>query len=158
MPTISTPSKNAAPRWVRSSTLAGRCDSDELQRRYHQAHILAIPSYHEGFCRPVVEGLRAGCVPVGYASYHLPIVANGLGSLVAPGDVTALAAALTAMIESVAAARGTPKFQLPLDRGPTSIAQFDALAGEHVAQFSFARFSAAVTGEIRSLTREPSRS
>lgn len=101
----------------------------------------------------MVEGLRAGCVPVGYASYHLPIVANGLGSLVAPGDVTALAAALTAMIESVAAAHGTPTFHLPLDRGPTSIAQFDALAGEHVARFSFARYAAAVTSEIRSLTR-----
>ena len=24
----------------------------------HSAHILAMPSYHEGFCRPVAEGLR----------------------------------------------------------------------------------------------------
>ena len=124
-----------------------------MQRRYHEAHILAIPSYHKGFCRPVAEGLRAGCVPVGYASYHLPLVANGLGRLVEPGDITALAAALTAMIDSVAEAKAKPAGQLPLDRGPTSIAAFDALAGDHVAQFSFARFSAAVTGEIRSLTR-----
>jgi hypothetical protein len=33
----------------------------------------------------LAEGLRAGCVPVGYAGYHLPLVPNGLGRLVAPG-------------------------------------------------------------------------
>ena len=39
---------------------------NELLRR---AHILAVPSYHEGFCKPVVEGLRAGCIPLGYACH-----------------------------------------------------------------------------------------
>jgi len=128
----------------------GHCGDDELERRYRAAHILAIPSYHEGFCRPVAEGLRAGCIPVGYASYHLPIVSNGLGRLVMPGDVGALAAALQSMIESVAEARGDPTgTSLPLDRGPTSVAEFDRLAGEHVAQFAFDRFAAAVINGIR---------
>jgi glycosyltransferase involved in cell wall biosynthesis len=41
--------------------LLGRVESAELERCYRAAHILAIPSYHEGFCRPVAEGLRAAC-------------------------------------------------------------------------------------------------
>jgi glycosyltransferase involved in cell wall biosynthesis len=135
----------------------GQCGDDELERRYHAAHILAIPSYHEGFCRPVAEGLRAGCIPVGYASYHLPIVANGLGLLVARGNVGALAAALQSMIESVVEAGGNPtgKF-LPLDRGPTGVAEFDRLAGEHVAQFSFDRFAGTVINAIRNLLPQTS--
>ena len=130
----------------------GQCGDDELERRYHAAHILAIPSYHEGFCRPVAEGLRAGCIPVGYASYHLPIVANGLGRLVAPGNVGALAAALQSMIESVVESSGNPTGKsLPLDRGPTSVAEFDRLAGEHIAQFAFDRFADTVINAIRDL-------
>ncbi len=131
----------------------GRCEESELQRRYHAAHILAIPSYHEGFCRPVAEGLRAGCIAVGYASFHIPRVANGLGRLVKPGDIEALARALTAMIESVSAAIRSPSHgSLPLDRGPTTLSEFDHLASDREADFTFERFSRTVINRIRNLT------
>jgi glycosyltransferase involved in cell wall biosynthesis len=133
--------------------LLGRVESGELERCYRAAHILAIPSYHEGFCRPVAEGLRAGCVPVGYASHHLPVVAKGLGRLVAPGDVGALADALQAMLESIAPALAAPADAiLPLDRGPTSVRLFDKLARTHVRQFSFDRLSRRIVGGIREMT------
>jgi glycosyltransferase involved in cell wall biosynthesis len=131
---------------------AGQIGNDDLQRRYHAAHVLAIPSYHEGFCRPVVEGLRAGCVPVGYASYNLPTVANGLGSLVKPGDVIALSAALQAMIEGLAAAHAGSA-SLPLDHGPTTVAAFDSLAAKHAAKFNFDRFRRSVVRGTRALAR-----
>jgi glycosyltransferase involved in cell wall biosynthesis len=137
--------------------LLGRVESAELERCYRSAHILAIPSYHEGFCRPVAEGLRAGCLPVGYASYHLPVLANGLGRLVAPGDVAALAAALQAMIESVAPALAAPAAGLlPLDRGPTSAAAFDELASACTRDFSFERMSSAVVAGIREVANASS--
>lgn len=71
-----------------------------------------------------------------------------MGRLVAPGNIAALAAALQSMTESTAAARS-----LPLDRGPTTIAEFDALAGRHAARFNFDRFSHTVIRGIRSLVR-----
>lgn len=130
----------------------GQCGNAELEARYHAAHILAIPSYHEGFCRPVAEGLRAGCIPVGYASYHLPLIANGLGRLSEPGNITTLAAALQSIIESVVEANGKPTTTyLPLDRGPTTVAEFDDLAGDQVGQFTFDRFSDTAINGIRTL-------
>src|SRR6202043_3658998 len=82
----------------------GAVDDERLSKLYHAAHILAVPSYHEGFCRPVVEGLRAGCVPVGYAAYNLPHVAHGLGRMVPVGDRSALATALGELIAALAPA------------------------------------------------------
>ena len=42
----------------------------------------------------MIEGLRAGCIPIGYASYNLPYIANKLGRMVPTGNVAALTAAL----------------------------------------------------------------
>jgi glycosyltransferase involved in cell wall biosynthesis len=132
--------------------LLGRVDAGRLQDCYRSAHLLVIPSYHEGFCRPVAEGLRAGCVPVGYASHHLPLVANGLGRLVTPGDVGRLAEALQSMIASIPSALAAPaRAALPLDRGATSVRRFDRLAAAHVRRFSFDRLSRQVVAGIREL-------
>jgi glycosyltransferase involved in cell wall biosynthesis len=131
----------------------GTTESEDLAELYRHAHILAIPSYHEGFCRPVGEGLRAGCIPVGYSSYNLPHVANGLGRLVAPGDIAALADALGGMIEAVARAKTSPSTaELPLDGGPLTIAKFDAAAAKYVSQFSFDNLRRSVTDRIRILS------
>jgi len=133
--------------------LLGVMESNDLASLYRHAHILAIPSYHEGFCRPVAEGLRAGCIPVGYSSYNLPHVANGLGRLVAPGDVAALADALSIMIEAVLRAGASPStVELPLDGGPLTIAKYDAAAAMHVNQFSFDNLCRSVTDRIRVLS------
>jgi glycosyltransferase involved in cell wall biosynthesis len=119
--------------------ILGRTESDDdLVTLYHDAHILAIPSYHEGFCRPVIEGLRAGCVPVGYSAYNLPLVANGLGRLVFPGNIGALADSLATMVEAIARTFADPSTaSLPLDGGPLTLGEFEAAAAPHVNQFSF---------------------
>jgi glycosyltransferase involved in cell wall biosynthesis len=136
--------------------LLGHIENVELEKCYRSAHILVIPSYHEGFCRPVAEGLRAGCVPVGYASHHIPIVAKGLGRLVTPGDIGALADALQAVIEAVAPALASPdQAILPLDRGPTSVRLFDKLAKTHLRNFSYEKFSRAVVSRIRKVSGLP---
>lgn len=132
----------------------GQIASEQLAQRYRAAHVLAIPSYHEGFCRPVVEGLRAGCVPVGYSSYHLPLVANGLGRLVSPGNIRALAEALRAVVGSLSSPpTASNRVSLPLDRGPTSPAKFDRLAQAHVGQFTFDRLSKSVVSGILELVQ-----
>jgi glycosyltransferase involved in cell wall biosynthesis/SAM-dependent methyltransferase len=108
---------------------------DDLLRA---AHILAIPSYHEGFCRPVVEGLRAGCIPVGYAAHNLPNICAGLGRLVPAGDTDALAAALKMVVKDLAGMSGKPeRTYLRLDRGETEIVAFEDLVSKHVQQFEY---------------------
>src|SRR5262249_53193902 len=116
----------------------GTVDDRQRERLYHEAHILAIPSYHEGFCKPVIEGLRSGCIPVGYASFNLPAIADGFGRLVSPGDVEALASALVEVFEGLAVAVHAPHVPaLPLERGAYALREFDAAKGEYVRQFTF---------------------
>ena len=118
----------------------GTVDDQTRDRMLQAAHILAIPSFHEGFCKPVVEALRAGCVPIGYAAHNLRFIADGLCRMVPPGDVAALAAALAGAIAEVAD-RGAP---MRLDRGKLTAAQFDDAALAHIDQFRPERVAALV--------------
>ncbi len=132
--------------------LLGAVDDAALDAEYHAAHILVIPSYHEGFCRPVVEGLRAGCVPVGYAAFNLPHVARGLGCMVPVGDRDALAAALTSLIEVIAPRKDCAVASLlPLDGAPLCATDFDTAALNYVQEFSFERIATLKLRSIQAL-------
>ena len=125
---------------------SGTIDDAERERLFHAAHVLVAPSYHEGFCRPVAEGLRAGCIPLVYDAYNLPLIAAGLGRVVPPGDIDALAASIAALARALPHALQAPhEALLELDRGPTSVLNFDDLAAAHVATFS----ADAVGGAVR---------
>lgn len=142
----------AARKLESSMEILGTVSSELMQDLYHTSHVLLIPSYHEGFCKPVVEGLRAGCIPVGYAAYNLPIISNGLGRMVPPGDTQALAAALAEVMEGIAQSLAAPEDPfLPLDRGLTSARSFDSTAREYVQTFAFDRFASATRQRIRAL-------
>jgi glycosyltransferase involved in cell wall biosynthesis len=126
-----------------SEALGGKVEflgtvSDTLRDELlYAAHIMAIPSYHAGFGRAALEGLRAGCIPVGYAADNLPNICVGLGRLVPPGDVAALADALAEVIEDVAAVTSGGQGSLRIDRGATELAAFDSLVETHVRGFEF---------------------
>jgi glycosyltransferase involved in cell wall biosynthesis len=133
---------------------AGTVDDTERQRLFHTAHILAMPSYHEGFCRPVAEGLRAGCVPLVYDAYNLPLIAAGLGCVVPTGDIGALAAAMENLArEFPAALEYTAEPHLSLDRGRTSVAEFSDLAHRHVAGFAFETVSMQIRERLLELAQ-----
>jgi glycosyltransferase involved in cell wall biosynthesis len=129
----------------------GAVDDRKLDALYRGAHLLVIPSYHEGFCRPIVEGLRAGCVPVGYAAFNSPLVANGLGRMVPTGDRGALAGALVDLIEALARATSSRTRLLPLDSGELPLAEFDAAAQRHVQSFTFERVAEQAVQSVRLL-------
>ncbi|MDX8531113.1 glycosyltransferase family 4 protein [Mesorhizobium sp. VK25D] len=124
-------------------SFTGTIDDVERDRLFRDAHIVAIPSYHEGFCRPVAEGFRAGCVPLVYDAYNLPHIANRLGCVVPTGDVEALAAGLSKLVLAQLDGMAKPDDPvLPLDRGPTSVHEFDHLAQQWVQEFTFERIAA----------------
>jgi glycosyltransferase involved in cell wall biosynthesis len=58
------------------------------------ADLFVLPTYHEGFCVPVLEALASGCKVISYDNSNLPAITGGLGLLVPTGDVAALAAAI----------------------------------------------------------------
>lgn len=119
-----------------------------LDQLFHAAHLLVIPSYHEGFCRPVIEALRAGCIPVGYAAYNLPVIARGLGRMVPTGDRAALAAALIELISSLAHAGAR---HLRLDGATLDLAAFDRAAQDYVTEFAFDRVAARMVQSVQAL-------
>jgi glycosyltransferase involved in cell wall biosynthesis len=130
----------------------GAVDDRERERLFHAAHVFMIPSYHEGFCKPVIEALRSGCIPVGYASYNLPPITNGFGRLVAPGDIGALAGALVEVLEGIATAmRAQDEPALPLDHGLTSLRDLDAARRAYVEQFTFDRLASMRINRVRAL-------
>ncbi|HJU12041.1 MAG TPA: glycosyltransferase [Candidatus Binataceae bacterium] len=118
-------------------SLLGNVDEVTWARLYRRAQLLVIPSYHEGFCKPIIEGLRAGCIPVGYASANLPVVAAGFGRMVPPGSIGALKAALTELLREIPEALKDPTQPLlTLDRGRLSVCEFDAASRDYVASFT----------------------
>ena len=75
-------------------TFCGEVSEAEKARLLESADALVIPSYHEGFCMPVVEALDRGLFVIGYAAGNTPYITNGFGSLIPPGDSRGLAAAM----------------------------------------------------------------
>jgi glycosyltransferase involved in cell wall biosynthesis len=132
--------------------IVGTVDDSTLSRMYHEAHVFVIPSYHEGFCKPLIEALRAGCVPLGYSSYNLPYVTNGFGRLVPPGAIDLLALGLIDLVQGVSQGILRQEAQLlRLDRGLMSVSAFDAQTKFYVNRFSHAQFSRTIVERIRGL-------
>lgn len=67
-------------------------------RRYRAASVFALPSTREGYPIAYVEALAHGLPVVGYDIPAVREVVGGAGSLVAPGRVAALAAALQRVV------------------------------------------------------------
>ncbi|HKX09476.1 MAG TPA: glycosyltransferase family 4 protein [Stellaceae bacterium] len=127
---------------------AGAVADARLDELFHAAHLLVIPSYHEGFCRPVIEGLRAGSIPVGYAAYNLPVIARGLGRMVPTGDRAALAAALVELISTLGAGGSR---HLRLDGGTLDLAAFDRAAQDYAKEFAPERVAARMVRSVQAL-------
>ncbi|MCG7392445.1 glycosyltransferase family 4 protein [Microvirga sp. ACRRW] len=130
----------------------GTLDDDALAEAFRKADIFVIPSYHEGFCVPVVEALRAGCVPVGYAAGNLPYITHGFGRLVTPGDSAGLGAAILDVQEGLKAAhQDHSQPSLKLDRGTMSASEFDRATKDYVTAFTKSRVYAAHVDKVREL-------
>lgn len=119
----------------------GKVDESSLRRVFQNAHILVSASYHEGFCVPVIEALRAGMIPVTYNSGNLKWIANGNGLISEVGDIDLLAGNLISAINGVYASfRDENEAYLPLDNGLKSARQFSYDASEYSKQFCFEFF------------------
>lgn len=78
---------------------------DHVRTRLDHADLFVMPSYHEGFCVPVIEAMGAGCRIIGTTAGALPETIGTNGSVVPSGDPEALATAITSEIELIMASR-----------------------------------------------------
>jgi glycosyltransferase involved in cell wall biosynthesis len=118
------------------------------------SHILVAPSYHEGFCVPVIEALRAGVVPIVYSAYNLKYIADGLCVSVNPGFIEGLSHAIVTLIEDVKAASDDRQLSsFRLDRDNLSKSNLQKAIDSHLEQFE----SENVATKLRCLVERLSR-
>lgn len=127
----------------------GKVDEKTLSRIFRQSHVLVSASYHEGFCVPVIEALRAGMIPVTYNAANLRWIASGHGRTVETSDIPALADAMVEVIDAITESFNAPEREcLPLDKGTKSARQFAQEAREYSGSFSFDCFTEKLNAAI----------
>jgi glycosyltransferase involved in cell wall biosynthesis len=81
--------------------IVGDASEYEKQRILREADLFVLPTYHEGFCIPILEALSNGCRIVAYDNSNTTAISGGLAELVATGDREALSAAIEEVIHEV---------------------------------------------------------
>ncbi len=140
--------KCAEPDLANIVNFVGKVDDATLQEAYMRAHGFVIASYHEGFCVPLVEAMRAGCVPVGFAAGNVASLIGPMGYVVPTGDVRGLADSIVSLTEFLGAQEARSRQdarQVPWARGAQTFAAYKAALGEYAETFSFESFSRRVT-------------
>jgi glycosyltransferase involved in cell wall biosynthesis len=76
--------------------------TEELKTRVlKDADLFVLPTYHEGFCVPVLEALASGCKVIAYDNSNLPSITGGFAQLSPTGDVSALSKSIAATLAEV---------------------------------------------------------
>jgi glycosyltransferase involved in cell wall biosynthesis len=78
----------------------GHVSDAELTLFYRVATVLLYPSFHEGFCRPVVEAMAAGLPVIASTAGAIPEVAVGAAALLPPTDAAGMAERIAVISES----------------------------------------------------------
>lgn len=94
----------AAHRGRLALNLVANAPEDLKQALLRDADLFVLPTYHEGFCVPILEALASGCKVIAYDNSNTPAVSGGLATLVPTGDTAALG---NAMREAAAAVAGS---------------------------------------------------
>jgi glycosyltransferase involved in cell wall biosynthesis len=126
----------------RNFRFVGGVDAEELVRQYRAAHIVIIPSSHEGYCLPVLEAFSSGCLVVTYDAGNLPSITDGLGRLAPSGNINKLAGTIAELASCLTASVDDfGKVLVPLDSGVLSIDQSTREVTEYLQRFSFSSYS-----------------
>lgn len=128
----------------------GKVDGPTLDRLFSQAHIYVSASYHEGFCVPVIEALRAGAIPVTYDAGNLKWIAGQCGIQVPTGNVEAFGVALANLVSVIKYSIREPDVNLfkmgvenqssTSDLSFVSANSFSEMACKHALTYSFDSF------------------
>lgn len=112
-----------------SIRIHGDAPDETKHRLLRDADLFVLPTYHEGFCVPIVEALASGCKVIAYENSNTPAISGGLAMLTPTGDVEKLSGALFDAIRAVTA----PAWHSNDDGGYQA---FTRAAHQHVQQFA----------------------
>lgn len=132
----------ATPDLVSVVNIVGEVEDDELATLYANADALVLPSYHEGYCVPVVESISAGAHVITSDAGNLPNIVNGVGRTVPVGDVAALADAIATLVTSLGRERAGHPLQVTTDHGVIDAATWRARVEQHRREHSVVSFRA----------------
>ena len=95
--------RDAAVRTGQSAALEVISDVDDvaLSRLYAGASVFVYPSVYEGFGLPILEAMACGAPVVSARAAASPEVVGNAGLLIEPGDVSAMADAIEAVLSQV---------------------------------------------------------
>ena len=127
-------------------------DEAELSALYAASDALVMPSYHEGYCLPVIEALAAGCYVIAYDLTNVPHVVGGLGTLITTGDIEGLTSAIADFVGRLQTSRARSEpVRLPTARGDMGVAEWRAAVGRHLAEYSESAFLRGFAALIRAI-------
>lgn len=108
--------------------LLGNATQQTKHRVLRDADLLVLPTYHEGFCVPIVEAFANGLQVIAYSNSNTPAISGGLARLVPTGDVRSLARAIVDASNEITslAWRGS---------GAGSYAHYVRRAQDHILQY-----------------------
>jgi glycosyltransferase involved in cell wall biosynthesis len=121
----------SAPDLTNVVTVLGEVEDDQLAALYRVTDAVVIPSYHEGYCVPVVEAVSAGAHVITSDAGNLPYVVDGVGRTVPAGDVPALAGAIADLVTHLTAARRGQPLEIVTDNGVIDEVTWKAATEEH---------------------------
>lgn len=79
--------------------------SEELKQQIlYDADLFVLPTYHEGFCVPILEAFAKGCKVIVYENSNTPAISGGFSKLIPTGDITALSFAISESIKDMLSA------------------------------------------------------
>jgi glycosyltransferase involved in cell wall biosynthesis len=142
---------------LKNARFLGKLSNAKLARAYEQASIIAIPSFHEGFCVPVIEGLYAGAIPVVSNAAALPETLNGFGRLTPVGDGVALADCLEDVIADIRdIRRNESNARVRVERGALLLDDYQEAVSYYLETFTPKALGAELIHRLRALVRSPS--
>ncbi|MEN3294929.1 MAG: hypothetical protein V7642_4182 [Burkholderiales bacterium] len=114
--------------------LHGDATEEAKRRILRDADLFVLPSYHEGFCVPIIEAIASGCRVVAYSNSNIPAVSGGLATLVATGNVESLSMAVHETIRQVSSV-------LWRGKGRGAYEEYARIAARYVDRYSPRRTS-----------------
>ncbi|NIE82929.1 MULTISPECIES: glycosyltransferase family 4 protein [unclassified Burkholderia] len=112
-----------------ASSIHGNASDVRKHEILQDADLFVLPTYHEGFCVPIVEAISNGCHVIAYDNSNVPSILNGFGRLVDTGSIDGLAAEIGQAVEMVTSRRWR-------GNGEGSYEAFAARATQYGEQFS----------------------
>lgn len=79
----------------------GDASNEKKHSILRNADLFVLPTYHEGFCVPIVEALASGCRVVVYENSNTPFISGDLARLTPTGNVEDLSCALLDVIQEI---------------------------------------------------------